>query len=65
MRQDTEAVRVTLQDQGRGPGPNLDYEGGCLGLPLMAELADRLTIEGSAGTGTRITLAFPAPPQAD
>ena len=39
-------VVVTVSDQGCGPGPNLASAGRSLGVPMMAVLADRLTITG-------------------
>jgi anti-sigma regulatory factor (Ser/Thr protein kinase) len=54
---------ISIEDDGRGPGPNLNRrgDGSCLGIELMAELADRLTIEGRKDLGTTVTLTFPCP----
>jgi serine/threonine-protein kinase RsbW len=59
---DAEVV-LSIEDDGRGPGPNLARHGtgGGLGIPLMAELARLLTIRGSKDTGTTVTLSFPCP----
>jgi Histidine kinase-like ATPase domain len=59
---DAEVV-LSIEDDGRGPGPNLARHGtgGGLGIPLMAELARLLTVRGSKDTGTTVTLSFPCP----
>ena len=50
---------VTIIDQGQGMVPRPDSPGLGLGLPLIANLADRLEIrDGPGGTGTELVMAF-------
>ncbi len=54
----TELV-VTVIDQGQGMVPRPDSPGLGLGLPLIANLADRLEIsDGPDGAGTELVMAF-------
>ena len=51
---------ITVVDQGQGMAPRPDSPGLGLGLPLIANLADRLEInDGAGGVGTELTMAFP------
>ena len=52
-------VVVSVLDQGRGMMPRPDSPGLGLGLPLIANLTDRLEIhDGPDGVGTQLTMAF-------
>src|SRR5918997_803097 len=52
-------ILITVIDQGQGMTPRPDSSGLGLGLPLIANLADRLEIhDGSGGVGTELTMAF-------
>ena len=55
---DSEIV-VTVVDQGQGMTPRPDSPGLGLGLPLIANLSDRLEIqEGPDGVGTQLEMCF-------
>ncbi|HEV2755843.1 MAG TPA: ATP-binding protein [Actinomycetota bacterium] len=50
---------VTVVDQGQGMTPRPDSPGLGLGLPLIANLSDRLEIqEGPDGVGTQLEMVF-------
>ena len=50
---------ITVVDQGQGMTPRPDSPGLGLGLPLIANLSDRLEIQdGPDGVGTEVTMAF-------
>ncbi len=52
-------ITVTVSDQGSGMIPRPDSPGLGLGLPLIANLADRLEIgDGPDGVGTCLKMAF-------
>jgi serine/threonine-protein kinase RsbW/stage II sporulation protein AB (anti-sigma F factor) len=51
-------LEIVVADDGCGMSPRPDSPGLGLGFPLMAELADRLTIEPVDGGGTRVTMDF-------
>ena len=52
-------IVVTVVDQGQGMTPRPDSPGLGLGLPLIANLADRLEIqEGPDGVGTQLEMVF-------
>ena len=51
-------LEVIVQDTGRGLGRSPDTSGPGLGLPLIAALADRLEIDRSPGTGSRLVMSF-------
>ena len=52
-------ISVEVCDQGQGMTPRPDSPGLGLGLPLIANLADRLEIrDGDAGVGTVVAMAF-------
>ncbi|HEX8086869.1 MAG TPA: ATP-binding protein [Solirubrobacteraceae bacterium] len=56
--EDREIV-VTVVDQGQGMTPRPDSPGLGLGLPLIANLSDRLEIqEGPDGVGTQLEMVF-------
>jgi anti-sigma regulatory factor (Ser/Thr protein kinase) len=52
-------IVVTVVDQGQGMVPRPDSPGRGLGLPLIANLSDRLEIqEGPDGVGTQLEMVF-------
>ena len=52
-------IVITVCDQGQGMTPRPDSPGLGLGLPLIANLADRLEIkDGDDGVGTELVMAF-------
>ena len=53
-----EALVVVVEDEGVGLQPRPDSPGLGLGLPTMAQVADRLHIEDGAGCGVRVELRF-------
>ena len=54
-----EEIVVTVVDQGQGMTPRPDSPGLGLGLPLIANLSDRLEIqEGPDGVGTQLEMVF-------
>jgi anti-sigma regulatory factor (Ser/Thr protein kinase) len=58
--EDADDLVITVIDQGQGMAPRPDSPGLGLGLPLIANLSDRLEIhDGPDGSGTELTMAFP------
>jgi anti-sigma regulatory factor (Ser/Thr protein kinase) len=56
---DSREIVVTVVDQGQGMTPRPDSPGLGLGLPLIANLSDRLEIqEGPDGVGTQLEMVF-------
>jgi serine/threonine-protein kinase RsbW len=56
---DEREIVVTVVDQGQGMTPRPDSPGLGLGLPLIANLSDRLEIQdGPDGVGTQVEMAF-------
>ena len=52
-------IRISVCDQGQGMTPRPDSPGLGLGLPLIANLSDRLEIhDGPNGVGTELEMAF-------
>ena len=52
-------IVITVVDQGQGMTPRPDSPGLGLGLPLIANLSDRLEIQdGPNGVGTELVMAF-------
>lgn len=52
-------IVITICDQGQGMVPRPDSPGLGLGLPLIANLSDRLEItDGPDGVGTELQMAF-------
>ena len=49
---------VIVEDEGVGLRPRPDSPGLGLGLPTMAQVADRLHIDDGAGCGVRVELRF-------
>ena len=59
-------IVVVVVDQGQGMTPRPDSPGLGLGLPLIANLSDRLEIqEGPDGVGTQLEMVFPLKRTAD
>ncbi len=61
VRMDVEgdAIDIVVRDHGRGMVPRPDSPGLGLGLPLIANLSDRLEIqEGPDGVGTQLEMVF-------
>src|SRR4051812_36943455 len=54
------AIRVVVSDDGSGLAPRGDSPGAGLGLPLMAQLSDDLSVERQPGGGTTVELVFRA-----
>ena len=56
---DSRELVVSVVDQGQGMTPRPDSPGLGLGLPLIANLSDRLEIQdGPDGVGTQVEMAF-------
>ncbi|HEV2062875.1 MAG TPA: ATP-binding protein [Solirubrobacteraceae bacterium] len=56
---DGREIIVSVVDQGQGMTPRPDSPGLGLGLPLIANLSDRLEIQdGPDGVGTQVEMAF-------
>ncbi len=56
---DSREIVVTVVDQGQGMTPRPDSPGLGLGLPLIANLSDKLEIqEGPDGVGTQLEMVF-------
>jgi serine/threonine-protein kinase RsbW/stage II sporulation protein AB (anti-sigma F factor) len=51
-------LAVSISDGGRGMRPRHDSPGLGLGLPLMAQLADRMEVGQIDGVGTEVRLVF-------
>jgi anti-sigma regulatory factor (Ser/Thr protein kinase) len=58
VRPDGDALKVVVEDHGRGLGPSPDTAGPGLGLPLIAALADTVEIERGRSTGSRLVMCF-------
>jgi len=55
-------LKVVVSDAGCGMSPHLGSPGAGLGLPLIAELADSLSVEPAhAGRGTVLSMTFRLP----
>jgi anti-sigma regulatory factor (Ser/Thr protein kinase) len=57
-RADATAIRVAVSDDGSGLAPRPDSPGAGLGLPLMAQLADELTVDRPVSGGTLVELTW-------
>ncbi len=57
-RLDDEGVEVDVVDDGVGLSPRVDSPGVGLGMPLIADLADRVEIRHQHAGGTRVTARF-------
>jgi serine/threonine-protein kinase RsbW len=56
-REEPEAMRVIVADDGGGMRPNLDSPGLGLGIPLITKLASEVKFDSSDG-GTRVIMSF-------
>jgi anti-sigma regulatory factor (Ser/Thr protein kinase) len=57
---DSVELVITVIDQGQGMAPRPDSPGLGLGLPLIANVSERLEIhDGPDGVGTELVMAFP------
>jgi anti-sigma regulatory factor (Ser/Thr protein kinase) len=53
-------LKVVVSDEGCGMRPRPDSPGAGLGLPLIAEVADSLSVStGRGGRGTELCMTFP------
>ncbi|HEY3020093.1 MAG TPA: ATP-binding protein [Solirubrobacteraceae bacterium] len=55
---DARSLRIVVADDGRGMQPRTDSPGLGLGLPLMAQVAQKVQIESAPRRGTEVTLDF-------
>jgi len=55
---DPHCLRIVVADDGRGMQPRTDSPGLGLGLPLMAQVAQKLVIESAPQRGTEVTMDF-------
>ena len=56
---DPERMRIVVADNGCGMQPRVDSPGLGLGLPLIAQLAERVDFDGNGnGRGTTVTMDF-------
>ena len=51
-------IDVTVSDIGRGLRPRIDSPGAGLGLPLIAQMADSMTMRCAPGSGTELRMSF-------
>jgi anti-sigma regulatory factor (Ser/Thr protein kinase) len=51
-------IRVLVSDEGCGVAPRSDSPGAGLGLPLMAQLSDRVDVRKLDGGGTAVELVW-------
>jgi serine/threonine-protein kinase RsbW len=51
-------LAVTVRDHGAGMAPRVDSPGLGVGLPVIAAIADAVTIGAPAGGGTEVTMRF-------
>jgi serine/threonine-protein kinase RsbW len=58
VRSESSMLEVVVVDEGRGIAPSADTSGPGLGLPLIAALADSLSIERTASAGSRLRMSF-------
>ena len=56
-----ESLRVVVCDDGCGMSPRSDSPGAGLGLPLIAEVADTLSVANADGGGTELCMEFALP----
>jgi anti-sigma regulatory factor (Ser/Thr protein kinase) len=55
-------LKVVVSDEGCGMRPRPDSPGAGLGLPLIAEMADSVSVSpGRGGRGTQLCMTFPRP----
>ena len=56
---DGDELKVVVSDDGCGMAPRPDSPGAGLGLPLIATLADTLSVTAPPGGGTEVCMTFP------
>jgi serine/threonine-protein kinase RsbW len=54
-----DALHVTVRDHGCGMQPRMDSPGAGLGLPLIATLADSVSVSEPPDGGTELSMTFP------
>ena len=52
-------LRVIVRDEGCGMSPRTDSPGAGLGLPLIATLADSVSVVAAPEGGTEVSMTFP------
>jgi anti-sigma regulatory factor (Ser/Thr protein kinase) len=62
--EDDEIV-VMVSDEGRGMKPRPDSPGAGLGLPIIAQMADRFEVSDRHGSGVAVQMHFPLGRRAD
>jgi anti-sigma regulatory factor (Ser/Thr protein kinase) len=55
---EADLLHVTVRDHGCGMAPRTDSPGAGLGLPLIASLADSVSVAAPADGGTEVTMTF-------
>jgi anti-sigma regulatory factor (Ser/Thr protein kinase) len=61
-RHPDDGLEVRVCDEGRGMRPRPDSSGIGAGLPIIANLTERLDVETRSGGGTRLRMIFDAVP---
>jgi anti-sigma regulatory factor (Ser/Thr protein kinase) len=56
---DGDALHVIVRDDGCGMRPRMDSPGAGLGLPLMAKVAETMSVGNAPGGGTEVHMTFP------
>jgi serine/threonine-protein kinase RsbW len=56
---DNGSLRVTVRDAGCGIRPHADSPGAGLGLPLIARLAESVSVTSPPDGGTEVAMTFP------
>jgi serine/threonine-protein kinase RsbW len=51
-------LRITVRDTGCGMQPRMDSPGAGLGLPLIANLAEKVSVTAPPGGGTEVSMTF-------
>ena len=59
IEQAGDELKVTVSDAGCGMQPRMDSPGAGLGLPLIANLAERFSVTAPPGGGTEVSMTFP------
>ena len=62
---DKNRVAAVIRDEGVGPLPDPQQQGGRYGVMLMAALADRFELDGALGLGTTVQMEFLFSPWCD
>lgn len=61
VRPSDDRLEIVIADAGRGIAPSTDRGGPGLGLPMIAQLADRVDIDRTVHAGSRVTMSFSLP----